>query len=169
MEVLFENQFTLTKEDAREISKVSTQAYRRLSLMMVFLFCVCSFYYVLMAGFDWYIIKTSVIVLACLFIIRTRVLRTATTRFYQQQLILHNHKSIVKTMTTFEEYMEVHSSNGAKLTVRYDQITSVKKTAHFMMVFCEKIVMIPIKKSEFTKGIPEAFEAFLLEKGIKVK
>lgn len=38
-----------------------------------------------------------------------------------------------------------------------------------MMVFCEKIVMIPIKKSEFTKGTPKEFESFLLEKGVKLK
>lgn len=169
MEILFKNHFTLTQEDAREITKVSTQGYRKFSLVMICLFCLLSVYYLTTWGFDAYIIKTSVIVLFCLFIIRSQVLRKQTKNFYQQQVVLHNHSPIVKTTTMFEEYMEVHSSNGAKCNVRYDQITFVKKTAHFMMIFHEKAVITPVKQSGFLKGTSEEFELFLLEKGVKVK
>ncbi|MDO4926215.1 MAG: YcxB family protein [Turicibacter sp.] len=169
METLFENQFTLTQEDAKEITKVGTQGYRRFSLMMICLFCLISVYYLATWGLDGYMIKTSVVVLVCLFIIRAQVLRKQTTNFYRQQLVLHNHNPIVKTTTMFDECMEVYSSNGAKLTVHYEQITFVKKTAHFMMIFYEKAVIVPVKQSEFSKGTPEEFESFLLKKGVKVK
>lgn len=169
MEILFENQFTLTQEDAKEITKVSTQGYRKFSLVMICLFCLISFYYLITWGFDGYIIKTIVIVLVCLFIIRSQVLRKQTKNFYQQQVVLHNHSPIVKTITMFDECMEVHSSNGAKSTVLYDHITFVKKTPHFMMIFHEKSVIVPVKQSEFSKGTPKEFELFLLEKGVKVK
>lgn len=169
METLFENQFTLTQEDAREITKVGAQGYRRFSLMLIFLCSLFPIYYVVVWGLDGYVITTWVIVLAWLFILRAQVLRKQTTNFYRQQLVLHNHNPIVKMTTMFDECMEVYSSNGAKLTVHYDQITFVKKTAHFMMIFYEKAVIVPVKQSEFSKGTPEEFESFLLKKGVKVK
>lgn len=169
MEILFKNQFTLIQEDAKEITKVITQGYRKFSLMMICLFCLLSVYYLATWGLDGYIIRTSVVVLVCLFTIRVQALRKQTKNFYQQQAVLHNHNLIVKTTTMFDEYMEVHSSNGAKFTVHYDQITFVKKTAHFMMIFYEKAVIVPVKQSGFSKGTSEEFELFLLEKGVKVK
>lgn len=170
MEILFKNQFTLTQEDAKEITKVNTQRYRKTSLLTIVLgFIFPSYFLVLWWAHDWYVIMTWVIIVAWLFISRARALRKQITIFYQQQVVLHNHSPIVKTTTMFDKYMEVHSSNGAKLTVHYDQITFVKKTAHFMIIFYEKVVIVPVKKSEFSKGTPEAFEAFLLEKGVKVK
>ena len=170
MEILFKNQFTLTQEDAKEIHKVNTQRYRRTSLLMLCLGvilvsdCVVSWW-----AQYWYIIMAWVIMVAWLFISRARALRKQLTIFQQQQVVLHNHSPIVKTTMMFDEYMEFHSSNGAKLTVHYDQITFVKKTAHFMIIFYGKVVTVPVKKSGFSKGTPEAFEAFLLEKGVKVK
>lgn len=169
MEVLLENQFTLTKEDAMEISKITTQRYRIFSLLIIVVYIVSMIFCLSVFGFDWFWVTVGVVVsLACL-TMRAVNLRLAGTRFYQQQLVLHNHQSIIKTVTVFEECMESQSANGAQLTIFYDRITSAKKTAHFMMVFYEKKVIVPIKLSGFTKGTPEEFEAFLLEKGIKVK
>ena len=65
--------------------------------------------------------------------------------------------------------MEYYSKNGSRLTIYYDRITSIRKTAHLMVVIYEKEITFPIDMSGFTKGTPEAFEAFLLEKGVKVK
>lgn len=169
MEILFKNQFTLTQEDAKEITKVSTQGYRKISLLTIFLGFLFPSYYVLAWALDGYVITTWVIVVAWLFIIRAQILRKQIKTFYQQQVVFHNHSPIVKTTTMFDEYMEVHSSNGAKLTVHYDQITFVKKTAHFMMIFYEKVVIVPVKQSGFSKGTSEEFELFLLEKDVRVK
>ena len=38
-----------------------------------------------------------------------------------------------------------------------------------MVLIYEKAAIVPIELSGFTKGTPEAFEEFLLAKGIKVK
>ena len=78
---LFENQFTLTQEDAREITKVGAQGYRRFSLMLIFLCSLFPIYYVVVWGLDGYVITTWVIVLAWLFILRAQVLRKQTTNF----------------------------------------------------------------------------------------
>lgn len=75
----------------------------------------------------------------------------------------------MKIVTIFEDHIEHHSGNGAQLTIFYDRINSVRKTTHFMMLIYEKAVIVPIELSGFTKGTPEAFKEFLLEKGVKVK
>lgn len=159
----------MTKESAKEISKVSTQRPRAFALLLMVICIIIAIVSSIPSGFNLFWFTVYVILFVYFSIIRARILHVASTQLYQQQLVLHNHKPIAKIVTVFEEHMESHSANGSQITILYDRITSVKKTANLMILIYEKTVIIPIDLAGFTKGTPEAFEAFLLEKGIKVK
>ena len=169
MEVLFENLFTMTKEAAVEISKVATQRRRFALLMGVILYIVMPIITFMVFGFDGVLLVTCAVAIIVFLILRNRMPKKLGAKLYQQQLILNNDETPVMTTAVFENHMERYLGNGSQLTFYYDRITSAKKTAHLMVLSYEKSVMIPIEVSGFTKGTPEAFESFLLKKGIKVK
>lgn len=169
MKVLFENHFKMTKKSAIEIGKIAARKQRLGLLIMSILYIITPIIIFMLYGFDWNLFVVCAVSILAFLILRSLIPKKVGAQLYQQQSILHHHGPIVKTVTVFEEHMQSHSGNGSQLTIFYDRITSFKKTAHFMMLIYEKAVIVPIELSGFTKGTPEEFESFLLEKGIKVK
>lgn len=169
MEVLFENHVALTKEAAIEISKVATRKQRFFLLSVSIIYFLIPIIVFMLSGFDGGLLVMCAVFVIAFLILRNRIPKKVGAQLYKQQLILNNNEPLIKTTSVFENHMEHYLGNGSQLTVYYDRITSIKKTAHFMVLIYEKVVMVPIGISGFTKGTHEAFEAFLLEKGVKVK
>lgn len=169
MDVLFENHVELTKEVFIEMNTVSNKKARLFFLVVAIIYFLLPIISTMLFGFDIGLFVLCAVFGIVFLIFCHQTPKVAGAKAYRQQLVINNHEPLVKTTSVFENHMEYYSKNGSRLTIYYDRITSIRKTAHLMVVIYEKEITFPIDMSGFTKGTPEAFEAFLLEKGVKVK
>lgn len=181
MDILFKNQTTLNKSVTTETSKVLVNPLSQYVLLLLTLLYIC-------LAIDRYLLKDYPSVLVYLFfilislIIRSQLYRIHGIKDYKQQRVLFGDEDPTINITVFEDYLELSedflkanknslliSKNNLDASIPHNRITSVYKTKNLFVIIYGKQFALAIEKAKFTTGSYQAFEEFLLMKGIKVK
>ena len=128
------------------------------------------------------IVTVIAMILAIIFLLNQDKVHGA--KRYKKQQKLYKAQELTTDLTIFEDCIVMkeilnqnesnsssYSRNAFELTFHHDKITKVYQSKNiFVLVYGKyKKVSFVIDKNTFTLGTPEAFEQFLLAKGVKIK
>ena len=164
MNILFENQYILTKELFLEICKtIVIKKYK----IFCYVFSIISF----ILGVWSIILDLGTIFsfiffgLALYFIIMALNIHKFTgKKLYEQQKAMNNYETLRKIIYFYDDKIEVISPNGGKTIIFYNNIKNIYKTNNFLVLNSENKVALAIKKDGFIRGDFESFENFIFSK-----
>ena len=161
MDILFENEYVLTKELFLESSKaLVSKKYKMFCYICAILSFICGIlsliismdiiFYILFFGLPFYFIALAL-----------NVHKFAGKKLYEQQRALNNYETLRKITYFYDDKLEVISPNGAKTIILYHNIKKIYKTKNFLILNNENKVAAAIKKDSFIKGTCEDFARFI--------
>jgi len=181
MDILFENQTTLTKKACIETALSASKTHISVLLFLTgFGFIHTGYVY-------GYVIKDYVFTLCCLgsaivvFATPFYIYRSHGVKNHKNQLLLSEGKEPKVNITIYEDYLTFNKfiptinedktgyKSEAETSIKHDKITVVHNLKENYVIVYANQIYLPIQKTEFTKGSSEEFEEFLLKKNIKVK
>lgn len=164
MNILFENQYVLTKELFLEICKtLVSKKYK----IFCYVFSIISFiigvwsiivdldiiFNFIFFGFVFYFITMAL-----------NVHKFTGKKLYEQQKAINNYEILRKIIYFYDDKLEVISPNGGKTIIFYNNIKNIYKTKNFLVLNSENKVAVAIKKDGFIRYNYENFENFIFSK-----
>ena len=164
MNILFENEYILTKELNLEITKpLISKAYKIVWYLSAILsFCFAIFAYKVAQN----TIYTIIFLLGVVYFIAVALnaYKLNGKISYKQKQAINNYETLKRITYFYDDKIEAISANGGKTIMFYKKIKKIYNTKNCLVLYNEDKVALAIKKDSFIKGTYEDFDTFIFSK-----
>ncbi len=168
MEALFENRYTKSPEMYKELYQYY---YFKRPLIMACNVCYALFIlwtvFCIIAGLPYSPI--SIILPLVMYAFEAFRYFSALSIAKKRDAEIGISENMVTTISAGENHMRYSATNGAAADVEYSVFKNAVCTKNLILLRSKARLVYIIPKGTFTKGDPNAFLAFLSDKGIKVR
>jgi len=172
MDILFENQYTRTKESNKEIYlyyyfKRPKLLAIHIPIAIITILCVISLFIPSQFPFEF---STVILIIMCLSIYAITIIRYSRTAEinYKRDLETNNGEPIdIKMIVTSDGIDACRANPDSKSHVSFQSIREIMKTQNYYVLLTEARLIIAFKKDGFVYGTPDEFLEFLKSRWTK--
>lgn len=162
-QLLFKNEFTITKEVYLEFVKAFMGQYRRLYYIMGGVSIILGLFSILGGAFSSGIVFLLVGVI-CL-VMPFFLYKSSRDKKFAKQVANNGGKPLERRISFYSDALEIFSNNGAHSVFEYSAITKVISSKNLYILVIQKKLSLLVPKDSFVMGNLEEWKVFMMLQG----
>ena len=161
--LMFQNEFTITKEIYLEFVKAFMSQYRKLYYIMGGLSIFLGLFSILGGAFSsgFIFVLVGIVCLVMPFFLY----RSSRDKKFAKQVENNGGKPLERKISFYSDGLEIFSNNGAHSVFQYSDITKVISSKNIYVVVVQKKLSLLVPKNSFILGNVEEWKTFMSTKG----